>query len=195
MADTLDVLTLGEGRAAIGQDPDVADTDIDTELALYITATSKWVDDVAGAMVSRALVTCATNTATNTLELTSPTEKTLAEVWPGLLVSLGTAVDPWATAADREVLSVDRANFTVRIGGAAVTTTTSTQVRIGRFIDTAGVHPVVKLGASAHLRWLWAVERGAASRNFDEFGNVGETLSVPRRVLDLFADYFAPGVA
>lgn len=194
MADTLDVLTLAEGRAAIGQDTATTDTAIDTELALYITATSRWLDSVAGAMVSRQIVQCAANTATNTLELTSATEKLLEDLTVGDYVDIGTAADPWSIAANRQVTAVDRDNLTVTIDGAAVTTTTSEGIRRGRWINTAAVDPAVKLAATAHLRWAWAVERGAASRNFDEFGNVGETIAVPRRVLDLVGDYFRPGI-
>ena len=66
MADTLDVLTLAEGRAAIGQDPTTTDTALDTQIELYVTATSRWIDDVAGPMVSRQIVQCAAGTAVRT---------------------------------------------------------------------------------------------------------------------------------
>ena len=195
MADVLDVLTLAEGRAAIGQDPTTTDTAIDTELALYITATSNWCDDIAGAMVSRQIAQCAVNTAATVLNLTGATEKDLEDLTAGQYVDVGTAADPWSIAARRMVTYVDRDNLTVTIDGAAITTTTSEGIRQGRFVDTASVDNRVKMAATAHVRWLWAVERGAASRNFDDFSNVGETLAVPRRILDLLGAYFSPGVA
>ena len=193
MADAIDVLTLAEGRAAVGQDTATVDSSLDTQLELYITATSQWLDAICGPMVSRALLTCAVNTAATTLEFTSPTEKLFEEIAVGDRVDIGTAADPWLKAADRTVTQVDRDLLTITIDGDAITTATSDFVRQGRFIATANVDAVVKLAATAHLRWAWAVERGAASRNFDEFGNVGETLAVPRRVLDMVGDYFRPG--
>lgn len=195
MADTLDILTLQEGRAAIGvADPTLADAARDLQLALYITATSRWVDSVAGPMVSRALLTCATNTAVRTLTLTAATEHTL-QLLGSDPVDIGTAADPWAVAADRGIDSIDYADLTVTITGEPVTTTSSHTIRRGRFISTATVDPVVKLVATEHLRWSWAVERGAASRGFDDLATVGETLTVPSRVLTLLGDYFRPGVA
>lgn len=194
MADTLDVITLAEGRAAIGQDRSTVDSDLDTELELYITSTSRWLDSVCGPVVSRAVVTCDTNTSVTTLALSGADENALKNLTEGEYVDIGTAADPTAVAADRQVLEVDRDNLTVRIDGASVTTTTSHTIRQGRFVDTDNVDSDVKVAAQMYLRWLWAVERGAASRNFDDITAVGETLAVPRRVLDHLSDYFRPGI-
>lgn len=197
MADTLDVLTLAEGRAAIGQDPSTTDTALDTQLELYITATSRWIDSVCGRMVTRTVAELAANTTANTLTLDSATPAQLADLLEqlGSCVDIGTAAAPTVIAASRQLEAVDTAAGTVTISGEPVTTTDAHSVRQGLYVNTAGVDPVVKLGASAHLRWLWAVERGAASRNFDDFGNVGETIAVPRRVLDILGDFYRPGVA
>ena len=51
MADTLDVLTLAEGRVAVGMDG--ADPSEDTELAQAITAISRRLDDRCGPIVVR----------------------------------------------------------------------------------------------------------------------------------------------
>jgi hypothetical protein len=197
MADTLDVLTLAEGRATVGQDRDTADTDLDTELADYITSTSRWIDSVCGPMVVREIVGLATQTSALTLDLVAgATEEDIEDLRVGQYVDVGETGDTKSVAARRRIVAIDRDDLTVTIDGAAIDATSGTHsLWQGRYATTAAVDAVVKIGARMHLRWQWAIERGAGSRDFDDLGAVaGETLAVPHRIIDHLGDFYRPGI-
>jgi hypothetical protein len=65
MADTLDLLSLAEGKAAI------AAVDLNTSVASYITAVSRTIDDNCGPMVQRTLTSEAYDGGAGTIRLAS----------------------------------------------------------------------------------------------------------------------------
>lgn len=211
MADTLDVLTLAEGKAAVGISS--SDTSKDTELAAKITGVSRRLDQLVGPIVRRTVtgeaheggrhkirvrqwpvysfttVTEYQDTAATVLTLedydTQPTDAYAPERW-----HTSTAV--YNGRIER------RANgwrYVFPPGPEAVRVT----YVAGRYADTASVDPMFKEAAVIMLKNAWRPmeastllngEFDVAAQNFPRFG-------VPNYVRDLLASEWVevPGVA
>ena len=211
MADTLDVLTLTEGKTAVGIAS--SDTSQDTPLAAKITAVSRRLDQLVGPVVRRTItgevheggrheirvrfypvysfttVTEYRDTNATVLTLedydTQPADAYVPERW-----STSTAV--YNGCVER------RSNgwrYTFPPGPEAVRVT----YVAGRYADTASVDALFKEAAGVMLKNSWRPTEASAllvgefevpAQNFPRFG-------VPNYVRDLLADEWVqlPGIA
>lgn len=180
MADTLDVLTLDEAKAALN----ITGATFDTELASYITAVSQRLDDICGPIVQRTVTDEAHDGGTpviwpylapvasivSVVEYVSGTDSALAAETPAtsgdyVLANAGTINSQirrrsgWATQA-----------FAAGTGNILVTYVA------GRFATTAVVAPKFKQAAAIFLSHLWRFEQGQGSATF---GGSSEGLGIP----------------
>lgn len=172
MADPLDILTLNEAKSAINLA--ATNTAHDTELAQFVTAVSRRVDDLCGPVVVRTITGELHDGAGSII---------LLKQWP---VSSVTTIAEWAsgtsTALTVETLAAATANdYTVDTSIGAVTRRSSWSTRTfaagqanvvvtyvaGRYANTAGVDPKFKLAAASVLRRLWKREAGAWAQTPD----------------------------
>ena len=175
MADTLDILTLTEAKAALNIPS--SDTSNDTELAQVITAASRFVDSVYGPVVQRT-VTKAFSAPYGTLWLDRPAAITSVTEY---VSGTGTVL----TAEDFDTAGTYRVDLTTGrlarrsswadypwVGHEVVVVYTS-----GRAANTAAVDETFKEAAVVALIHLWqhrGAQSGAASFGGDgaPFGGV-----------------------
>lgn len=168
MADTLDVLTLDEGRAALNVA--TADTTKDAQLATYITAVSRRLDELCGAIVVRTVTAeeypggdvAITLRQAPASSATATTITTLTEYAGGTGTVL-TAESLTVTASDSYYFSARtgvvtrRTNWRdSRFGSQRVVVT----YVAGRYADTAHVDQKFKQAAAIMLSHLWTREKG-----------------------------------
>jgi hypothetical protein len=209
MADTLDLIALSEGKAAIN----IASTDTtqDTELKGYITAISRRIDSLCGPVVRRLYQDEDHLTYGNTyIDLRTPpiysvegvveydqdgvhthlTEETVTtkpvSAW---------LVDPSTKVQFRVLRRSEGLPYTFPYGGIV-----RVEYYAGRYLDTAAVDAVFKQAAAIMLAHLWRREQGVGSSTFGlatEGGMGGTpTFAVPRAVLELLAEHLRPmGIA
>lgn len=165
MADTLDILTLVEGKSALNIPS--TDNQYDTELAQVITAASRIVDDVAGPVVQRTITNEPHNggavfvaldnapvvSVTSVTEYTGSSSSVLtAETTPGLAGAGYLLADDvlWRRSSGYDRWwATGRANVLV------------TYVA-GRYANTAAVDSLFKEATAVALVHLWQ-HRGAGS--------------------------------
>jgi hypothetical protein len=153
MADTLDILTLTEGKSAVNIE--ASDTSVDTELAQSITTASRFVDSVFGPVVQRsATKTVAAPSGTIWLEhpaaITSVTEYSAGS--PTVL----TAEDFDTSGTYR--LDATTGALTRRSSWASATWASQEVVVVytsGRYANTAAVDPKFKTAAAVALVHFW----------------------------------------
>lgn len=200
MAETLDLLTLDEGKRALNIP--LADTSFDTEVASYITAVSQRIDDLCGPVVKRTVTGEVQDggsdvvfpTYSPVLSVTTVTE---------YLSGTGTALtaETLTTAGDYLVEDLGthnsrimrRSRFGGRPFGAGKIAITYVA---GRVNDTASVSPKFKQGAAKMLSHMWKGDQGAGSATFGapETPLLGLGFAIPNAVVELLAQEIAPPV-
>lgn len=196
MADTLDLLSLTEGKQAIGTA--AAATDIDTTLAGYITATSRLIDANCGPMVQRTITGevhdggAATirltynpaSTVTTVTEYQGTTAVTVTQETLGTAPNPGYLLDVASGYLYRRANGVDGQWYDGRRN--IVVTYTA-----GRFANTAAVDARVKQAAGMLLRHLWAIQYGNGNVMFGE-ADVPMPIgfAIPNRVREMLASYW-----
>lgn len=211
MADTLDVLTLAEGKVAVGIDS--ADTSQDTPLAAKITAVSRRLDQLVGPIVRRTVTgevheggRCEIKVRrypvysfTTVTEYSATTATVLTAEDYDTQPADAYWAEPWHTSTAVYSGCVHR-----RSGGwSHVFPWGPEAVRVtyvaGRYADTASVDPMFKDAAAIMLKNSWRPLEAATqlvgefdvpAQNFPRFG-------VPNYVRDLLAEEWVelPGIA
>lgn len=201
MADTLDLLSLDEGKRALNIP--LADTTQDVEVASYITAVSRRIDDMCGPVVIRTVTGETHRGGAPTIfprnapvaAITSVTE------YAGTTAQVLTAETNAAkTANDYSVDSDGYVIYRRSTGSDSVFPAGRSNVVItyeaGRYANTAAVDPLFKQAAAVFLSHLWKFEQGQGSATF---GGPTEGLGIPsfgtpNAVRDLLADELRPPV-
>lgn len=202
MADTLDLITLAEAKLALNVDP--SDTSQDTELASYITAVSRRLDDLCGPIVKRTITAeeypggsgsltlryapisrSASTTVTSVTEYTSGSARVLAAEAVGTSSSYDYSLDATTGTLYRRAVWTDSTFAPQRV----VVTYSA-----GRYATTAAVDPKFKQAAAMMLSHLWRREQGVGgSATFGPSAEFGvPTFSVPNAVVELLADEVRP---
>lgn len=201
MVDLLDVITLPEALKAVNLP--AGSSSHDSELAAYVTAVSRRLDDLCGPIVLRTVtgerhdgghplvfLKQAPQSRTSATSITTLTE-----------YDCGTA--QVLTAEDLAVASTTNFLFErdtgiirrraswkdVRFGATAVVVTYAA----GRYAATASVDAKFKQAAAMMLAHLWRREQGSGTVSFSEFDADGAasltpSFAVPRAVVELLAD-------
>lgn len=202
MADTLDVISLTEGKSALNIQS--SDTSQDTELAAYITAVSRRLDELCGPIVKRTITAeeypggggaihlrhapvsvNSTTTITSVSEYSSGTATALTAETLAASTSYDYRFDATTGLLSRRASWSDT-NF----GSQRVVVTYAA----GRYANTAAVDAKFKQAASIMLAQLWRKEQGVGgSATFGVQAETGiPTFSVPNAVLELLGDELRP---
>jgi|SRR5688572_25747267 len=181
MADTLDLLTLAEGKTAVNIP--TANTDHDTELAQHITAVSRIIDAECGPVVNRTVTAEIHGGGPLYVNHQPLVSVSLVREASGSTITTHSAV---AFGAVTDGYHIDPAG-TGRIyrtsGGYRYDWDWGNQIEItyvaGRAANTAAVDPRFKAAAASILRRLWKRESGtwAQSPSFFE-GEIGEVTDI-----------------
>lgn len=192
MADTLDVLTLEEARAALSRSRvDNADA---TLLAIYITAVSRFLDIKAGPIVQRSI----TELHDGGTERIWPSETPVASVttlteYSGTTGTALTAESNTVKPANGYLLDSD-GRHGVRIwrrssGYSRLFTSGQQNISLvyaaGRAATTAAVGHQFKLAAQLMLTHVWRAEKGAGSDTFGALDTGVPSFALPNSVRDL----------
>lgn len=206
MADTLDVLTLDEGKRALNIP--LADTSFDTEVASYITAVSQRLDDLTGPIVKRTVtdevhdgglgfilpVHTPVLSVTSVAQYTSGTATTLTAETVGASTTTNYLL---IGGGSHESVILRRSSWSDSVFAPGRSNVLITYVA-GRFENTASVSPKFKQGAAKMLSLLWKGDQGAGTVTFgapveaEGLGIIG--FAVPRAVTDLLAEELRPPV-
>lgn len=211
-ADTLDVLTLPEARAAINLG--ASDTSQDAKLPPFITAVSRRLDLLIGPIVQRTVNNEAADGGRSYIDLTfspisSVTSVTEYAGTTGTALSLSSNTSQPATGY---LLKLNAFGFYTgrlyrRSGNAdgwfpegrgnVVTTYVA-----GRYADTASVDPKYKQAASFMLANLFRREQTPAMPGYagpEAMNDLGRSpfpsFAIPNATLELIVDEIPPGVA
>ena len=194
MSDTYDLLTLSEGKAALGLTANT--TDQDTLVASYITTVSRILDINCGPLVQRT-VTNEKRSGGNdavpihympALSITSITEYqgvtavTLTEETAGTAPADGYLLDAENGLVYRRASGQDT-YFAFGRNNVVITYTA------GRYATTSAVDPRVKRAAGTMLRHLWSIDKGSGNLMFGEVDAptpIG--FAIPNRVKEMLAD-------
>lgn len=204
MSDTLDILTLEEGRTAINMPTGTSDHD--AEIAQQITAVSRMIDAACGPVVQRT-VTAEIHDATSTLWLRhSPVVSvTLVRTAAGGTI---TTLDPVSFGGTTDGYTVDLTSGRLgRSYGGSVASWGYGQVEVtyvaGRYATTAAVDARFKTCAASVLRRLWKREAGTWAQSADFLADLGNDtpslgfFRVAKPIIDemLCDELVLPGVA
>lgn len=171
MADTLDLLTLAEGKTAIN----ISTTDHDTELAMQITAVSRIIDEQVGPVVQRTI----------TAEV-HPPGPVVTRYAPIVSVSLvrelvGTAATTrasvaWGGTTEGYYLDPSLNGRIYYTSGGTLSDWSNGLVEVtyvaGRYATTVAVDARFKSCAGAVLRRLWKREAGTWAQSADFFESI-----------------------
>ena len=178
MADTLDVLTLPEAKAALNLTGDTHDS----EIALWVTAVSRRLDDACGPVVQRNVTEELHDGGAGSIWLHHPPVASVTSVseFASTTETLLTAETNVTKPAAGYLVDLAAGRVVRRSGGgAAVFAAGSSNVEVsyvaGRYATTAAVDAKFKAAAGAVLRRLWAREQGAWARGGDPFTEAGAT--------------------
>ena len=197
MALATDWISLDEGKAAVN----ITGGAFDSELALYISAASQRLDQLAGAAVIRTITGEIHNitrpgttavllnyrpvvSASSVVVYNQTTAQTLALETNSAKTANDYLLDPAEGRLRRRSSGYDTAFPTGR-GNVIVTYTA------GRFASTAAVAERFKLAASIYLAHLWKREQGAGTVTFGGLEpdvNAIPTFGIPNVVRDLLLD-------
>lgn len=191
MADTLDIITLAEGRAAVNLH--ASDTSQDTEVAAYITGVSRRLDQAVGPIVVRTITAEAHDTAGSTIQLyrypvssvTSVTE--YVETTGTLMTAEAVGV---ATTANNYALDTRYGVITRRSGGSDASWSSGRSRVVvtyvaGRYANTAAVDPLFKTAASIMVAHLWRREQSSDPMTAYQRSH---GLAIPKVVKELLID-------
>lgn len=205
MANDIDVLTLEEAKTAIS----MSGSGQDEELPLWITAVSRRLDDLCGAVVTRTIEgqafdggkpwvdldlapvsRTAATTVTSVIEYDGTTATTLTADTNASQPAEAYRLDARLGMIYRRASGVDR-RFVAGVGNVVVT------YAPGRYATTAAVDERFKVAAGAILRRLWHREAGAWAKGGDPFaeagvGTVGFFKAVDPMVREFLADELLP---
>lgn len=177
--DTLDLLTLDEGRTALNDKTGQADA---TRLAQLITAISRRIDDICGPVVMRDITEEATVNGSQAILRVYPVDSitSLTEYAGTTAQALSAENFPASTTAyDYALLNggasglVERRSggLPVAFGGTVGTGRVLATYIAGRYPTTAAVDPKFKEAAAAILRRVWAREAGRWTIGADPYGD------------------------
>jgi hypothetical protein len=182
MADTLDVVTLAEAEANMGDVPD------DALLAVYITSVSRLLDKVCGPIVSRTVTAEPHDGWCEELFLHEYPVRSVTSVAEYAGVTATTLVEELVTTSPANGFTVDYSHGKVRRragkrdwyfpeGRKNVLVT----YVAGRYADTASVDERFKMAAYITLRNLWQREQGMGTVTFGPDGQplMGATFALP----------------
>lgn len=168
--DVLDLLTLAEAKQAVNQeDADIAQ---EVELSFYVTAISRRIDDLCGAVVKRTVTdeqypggstiillrqAPASRSATTTIG-------TVKEYSAGTLTTLSAEGLTAATAYDYSFeastgVLTRRSSWTDGIFGSQRVVVTYSP---GRYANTAAVDRKFKIAAAMYLNAIWSATQGVS---------------------------------
>lgn len=179
MADTLDLLTLAEGKTAINMSS--TNDDHDTKLAQAITAVSRIIDDMCGPVVVRTVTTETHDVSGTTVRLarwpvTSIT--TVREARAGSIstlsaVAFGATTDGYlAPTWSRDPSLLSGVLHRRRFGGVyAWGSEVEVTYVAGRYATTSVVDARFKEAAGAVLRRLWKRESGVWAQSAQAFAD------------------------
>lgn len=201
-ADTLDVVTLAEAKAGLNRP--TSETDFDAEIAAYITAISRLLDDLCGPIVRRTVTDERHSGGTQLLFLrqtpvytiTSVTEysNTTAQALTAETFTANTAYD---YLFDTNLGTLTRRSSTTDTPFAA--TAVKVTYVAGRYADTATVDRRFKLAAVICLSNIWKHEQGGGSVDRGAFeGDIGGLPGylLPNAAMELIrGDMRGPSVA
>ena len=196
MADTYDLLSLAEGKLAIGTS--IAATDYDTSVASWITATSRLIDANCGPMVQRTVTNELHDGGNRTFRLSkAPCSSitTLTE-YQGTTAVTCTAETPGVFPANSYLFDAASGYVLRRTSGSDGTWAPGRSNIVvtyvaGRFTSTSTVDARVKQAAAMCLRHLWAIQYGSGNSMFGEIDMptpIG--FAIPNRVRELLASYW-----
>ncbi|MCA1572419.1 MAG: hypothetical protein LC798_19385 [Chloroflexi bacterium] len=205
MADTLDVLTLDEAKRALNIP--AADTTFDVEVASYVTAVSRRLDDLTGPIVVRTITnephdgggTYVFPNHTPVLSVTTVTEwlSGTSQVLTAETTAASTTTDYFLAGVGTHGAHLRRRSswsdmvFPWGAGNVVLTYVA------GRYATTAAVDPKFKQAAAKMLSLMWRGDQGAGSVTFgaptDEGGTLlGFGFAIPNFVAELLAEERRP---
>lgn len=174
MADALDILDIDEAEAALN----MTGATHEAELAQWVTAISRRIDDACGPVVVRSVTETHQGGSSWIIPYTQPVyEVTTLTEYSGVAPTvLAVEAFPTVTSADYALVNgiVYRRSSgcdAVFAGGRVIITFDA-----GRYADTASVDAKFKAAAGSILRRLWAREAGAWARGGDPFANADTTV-------------------
>lgn len=191
MADTLDIITLAEGRAAVNLH--ASDTTQDAEVAAYITAVSRRLDQAVGPVVVRTITAETHDGSAATVRLYHPPVFSVTSVTE-YVDTTGTVLTAEAvgvaTTANNYVLNARYGILTRRSGGSDVSFSYGrSRVVItyvaGRYANTAAVDPLFKSAATIMVAHLWRREQSAEPMTAYQRSH---GVAIPRVVREMLAD-------
>lgn len=201
-ADPLDLLTLSEAKAALNIQS--SDGTQDAELASYITAVSRRLDDLCGAIVKRTVTDeeyvggtgriflrqapvsrSAATTITSVTEYSSGTAQALTAEALGTSTAYDFTFDPISGVITRRSTWSDST-----FGSQRVVVTYSA----GRYASTAAVDAKFKIAAARFLQHVWQSSQGVGgSATFGPQEAAGlPGFAVPNFVVEMLADELQP---
>lgn len=199
MADTLDVLALEEGKAAVN----VTGEQQERELESYITAVSRRLDALVGPIVQREVEDEIHDGGRRLIfpRQTPVVSITALSEW-SYTTEQALAAETNAAKTSNDYVLVNRGHNVQVLrragGGDSVFTTGRGNVAItyvaGRYEDTESVDPLFKQAAAMLLTHVWRREQGGGTRTFGagEQDLPNPTFLVPNAVLELLADELRP---
>lgn len=168
MADTLDILTLAEGKAALKNGTAAAS---DTTLATYITMVSRRLDQWCGPVVKRSVTLVASGGGTVSLRLYPVYAVTSLTEYTGTTGTVLTAYDVATQLAntydlDSESGLLYRYTSGTKTNFAAGRKNVVLVYEAGRFANTTSVDPLFKGPAMFMLNDLWSRWQGGGTQMF-----------------------------
>lgn len=202
MSDPLDLITLAEAHSAINLS--AANTTQDDELAQYVTAVSRRIDDLCGPVVIRS-VTETYGGGVGSIVLRAVPVAAVTSVTEYSAGAPTTLTAESLTAQGSTNYAFDtRTGVISRRSGWADSTFAAQNVVVvfdaGRYVSTAAVDAKFKQAAAIMLAHLWRREQGAGTVTFAEAQFDDTTLTpsfaVPKAVLELLSsELLAPAIA
>jgi hypothetical protein len=194
MSDTYDLLTLSEGKDALGLTANT--TDQDTLVASYITTVSRILDINCGPLVQRTITAEKRSGGNNAIPIHFGPAIAISSIteYQGMTAVTLTAETPGTAPADGYILDAENGLVYRRSSGEdtyfafgrnniQITYTT------GRYATTSAVDPRVKRAAGTMLRHLWSIDKGSGNLMFGEVDAptpIG--FAIPNRVREMLAD-------
>lgn len=192
MADTLDLLTLTEAKAALN----ITVSTYDTEVAAYVTAVSRQLDNLCGPIVTRTVTSESRDGGRPTLYLARRPVASVAAVveYDGTTGTTLTAETPSSQTANQYLVESAQGILRRRNGGSDYLFPIGRQNVIvtysaGRYSSTSTVDERFKTAARLCLTNLWRREQGGGTDTFGALaGSVIPGFGMPNAVMDLLAD-------